>query len=420
MIAFANNPMWRRRAEPVEIRPTTPDESEWFLRVLCAGFNLDLSTARRFFYDDPYYEVNQRWGLWIEERGGRTLVSVLTAIPLQIRVGARAIPCYGIAGVATLPEYRRRGYASELLRVVVQALYAEEVPLAILQAFNHEFYRKLGWETVSVIAHARLEPKQLPRYDSTTVRRATPADAPAVQALYAQTVVPRTGSLVRDERRWRYLLWNLPNLWVCDYGGQIEGYLFYDFLDSGWTLRVRELTARTERAQRALLGWLAANEESVRHVEFQMPLEMLASLRLVGWSVPPADPTQPVYTVQIVPNMMARPLHSEALVRYLLGGLPTPEGFQPFNLRVRDPLLAENGEPIGIASEGGTLCVEAGLPTAPTLTLSPTTLALMAFGTLTVPDLHARRILSAPVELLPTLDALFPARAPCLTPIDFF
>ncbi|MDW8051865.1 MAG: GNAT family N-acetyltransferase [Armatimonadota bacterium] len=420
MIAFADSPMWRRRAEPVEIRLTTPDESEWFLRVLCAGFNLDLSTARRFFYDDPYYEVNQRWGLWIEERGGRMLVSVLTAIPLRIWLGERAVPCFGIAGVTTLPEYRRRGYASELLRVVVRALYAEGAPLAILQAFNHEFYRKLGWETVSVIAQARLEPKQLPRYDSTVVRRATPADATAVQALYAQTVVPRAGSLVRDERRWRYLFWNLPNLWVCDYEGQIEGYLFYDFLDSGWTLRVRELTARTERARRALLGWLATNEESVRHVEFQMPLEMLASLQLAGWSAPPTDPTQPMYTVQIVPNMMARPLHSEALLRHLLKGLPVPEGFQPFNLRVRDPLLTENGEPVGIGEEGGTLCVRAELPTAPTLTLSPMTLALLAFGTLSVPDLHARRLLNAPAELLPVLDRLFPARAPCLAPIDFF
>jgi GNAT superfamily N-acetyltransferase len=138
-----DNPMLWRRAE-TEARRVAPDESEWFLRVLCAGFGLEISSARRFFYDDPYFEVNQRWGLWLNERGNQTLVSILTAIPLAIWIGERPVPFYGVAGVATLPEYRRRGFAAELLRQSLQSLYQEGAPLAILQAFNHEFYRKLG------------------------------------------------------------------------------------------------------------------------------------------------------------------------------------------------------------------------------------------------------------------------------------
>ena len=98
--------LWRR-AE-TEARRVAPDESEWFLRVLCAGFGLDISSAQRFFYDDPYFEVNQRWGLWLHERGSQTLVSILTAIPLTMWIGERPVPFYGVAGVATLPEYRRR------------------------------------------------------------------------------------------------------------------------------------------------------------------------------------------------------------------------------------------------------------------------------------------------------------------------
>ena len=142
------------------------DESEEFLRVICAGFNLDTRTARRFFYDDPYFEVNQRWGLWLRHWSDWRLVSVLTAVPLTIRIGSRAVPCYGISGVTTLPEYRRRGLASALLRAVVDALRAEGAPLAILQAFDHKFYRKHGWETVGYLPQVRLAPAQLPRYDA--------------------------------------------------------------------------------------------------------------------------------------------------------------------------------------------------------------------------------------------------------------
>lgn len=410
--------LWRH-AE-TEARQVTFDESEWFLRVLCAGFGLELSSARRFFYDDPYFEVNQRWGLWLHERESAKLVSILTAIPLSMWIGMRTVDCYGIAGVATLPEYRRRGFAAELLKRVLRCLYAGKTPLTILQAFNHEFYRKLGWETVGVIACARLAPKQLPRYDLMHLRRASPSDRNAVIQLHADCGRRRTGSLVRDARRWHYLFWNLPNLWVFDASGHVEGYLFYDFVDSGWTLRVREILWGSERARRALLGGLAANEESVQQVEFQMPLDELAALELTGWSAPPIEPTQPLYTVQVLPSLMARPVHPLALLHALLAGVPAPVKFCPFNLRVRDSVLKATSDVVGIALRDGTVQVGEEQPNAPTLTVTPQTLALLGFGTLSVSELRARHILNAPESLLETLDALFPARKPCLSPIDFF
>lgn len=410
--------LWQRAK--TEARRVAPDESEWFLRVLCAGFGLEIGSAQRFFYEDPYFEVNQRWGLWLHDRGTRTLVSVLTAIPLMMWVGARPVAFYGIAGVATLPEYRRRGFAAELLRQSLQSLYREGAPLAILQAFNHEFYRKLGWETVGAIAQARLTPKQLPRYRGAPLRRADVVDRPAVMRLYEHYCPRHTGSLVRDERRWEYLFWNLPNLWICDADGEIEGYLFYDFIDSGWTLRVRETVWRTERARRAILSWLADNEESVQQVEFQMPLESMAMLGLMGWSAPPVAPNQPFYAVQVFPNFMARPVHGATLLQMLLGDAPVPAGFLPFNLRVRDAVLKANGETVGVGAEAGQVKVGVELPDAPTVNLAPTTLAMLAFGTLSVPELCARRILNAPESLIETLDALFPQRRPSLAPIDYF
>lgn len=411
--------MFWRRAE-TEARRITPDESEWFLRVLCSGFGLEMSSARRFFYDDPYFEVNQRWGLWLHEDNQSTLVSILTAIPLTMRIGARYVNCFGIAGVATLPDYRRRGFAAELLKRALRRLYAEHAPLTILQAFNHEFYRKLGWETVGAAAQARFSPKQLPRYPAPPLRRAQPYDHEAVIQLHADYGVQRTGSLLRDERRWEYLFWNLPNLWVYEHAGRIEGYLFYDFLDSGWTLRVREMVWSSERARRAILIWLASNEESVQQVEVQLPLSEMATLGVSGWNAPPVEPSEPFYTVQVLPNFMARPVHAPTLLHALLQDAPAPDGIAPFNLRVRDRSITARDDVIGVCVAGDSVQIVEPLPHAPMITLAPTTLALLAFGTLSAPELHARRLLHAPESLLPTLDALFPERQPCLTPIDYF
>ena len=410
--------MFRRR-DATEARRARLDESEEFLQVICAGFNLDRRTARRFFYDDPYYEVNQRWGLWLRHWSEWKLVSVLTAVPLTIRIGARAVPCYGIAGVATLPEYRRRGLASELLRATVDALRAAGVPLAILQAFDHKFYRKHGWETVGYLPQIRLAPAQLPRYNAPPLRRAYPDDHEAVMRLYDACGARYTGSLVRDERRWEYLFWNLPNLWVVDGQDGIEGYLFYDFVDSGWTLRVREMVWRTEQARRALIGWLAANEESVKAIEFNLPLEAWQQLGISGWQSPPSDPHTPVYTIQVLPQLMARPVSCRALLETLLAETPAPNGFQPFTLTVRSGNSGD-GETLSITAHDGALAVGDEQPDLPTLALTPQTLALLAFGTFGVAELHARRLLHTPESVIHSLEAVFPEHRPAFTPIDHF
>lgn len=418
MIAPYGSPMFRRR-DATETRQARLDESEEFLQVICAGFNLDRRTARRFFYDDPYFEVNQRWGLWLRHWSEWKLVSVLTAVPLTIRIGSRAVPCYGISGVTTLPEYRRRGLASALLRAVVDALQAEGAPLAILQAFDHKFYRKHGWETVGYLPQVRLAPAQLPRYDAPPLRRAYPDDLEAVMRLYDACGARYTGSLARDERRWQYLFWNIPNLWLADGQDGIEGYLFYDFVDSGWTLRVREMVWRTEQARRALIGWLAVNEESVKAIEFNLPLEAWQRLGISGWQSPPSDPHTPIYTIQVLPQLMARPVSCRALLETLLAEMPAPDGFQPFTLAVRNGNSGD-GETLSLTAQGGALVIGDAQPDLFTLTLTPQTLALLAFGTFSVPELHARRMLHAPDAVLHALEMLFPERRPALTPIDYF
>jgi len=410
--------MFRRR-ETTEARRVRLNESEAFLQVLCTGFMLDPQAARRFFYEDPYFEVNQRWGLWLRRWSEWKLVSILTAIPLTVRIGTRAVPCYGISGVTTLPEYRRRGFASKLLRAVGASLRAAGAPLAILQAFDHGFYRRHGWETVSALPQVRLEPAQLPRYRDALPRRARPADYESVKRVYETHGARPTGSLVRDDRRWEYLFWSLPNLWVVDGHDGIEGYMFYDFLDSGWTLRVREMVWCTERARRSLIRWLAENEESVKVVELNLPLERWQQLGLSGWRSPPNDPHTPIYTIQMLPHLMARPIASRALLERLLAQTPVPPAFQPFTLQVRHELTGER-ETISIIADGQALAVGEGLPELPSLALTLQTLALLTFGTLSVAELHARRLLRAPESILPTLEVLFPEQHPVLTPIDYF
>ena len=54
-----------------------------------------------------------------------------------------------IVAVATLPEHRMQGHAADLMRDLQQTLHDEEYDLGILWTGVPDFYRKLGWETVT-------------------------------------------------------------------------------------------------------------------------------------------------------------------------------------------------------------------------------------------------------------------------------
>jgi predicted acetyltransferase len=408
----------------VQVGLVPADEEEAFLRLLCTGFGFDLSTARPYFYDDPYYPHNQRWGLWVGEGRSRTLVSILTAIPLKMWVGELLIPCMGIAGVTTHPQHRRRGYARQLLTAVLSALHAQGVPGAALQAFDYGFYRPLGWEAVGMLMRMRLTPTQLPPFPSEGVRRAVEADYPVIRQLYEQHArahqTSSAGRLLRDELRWSYLLWNFRHKLVYADGDAVQGYLIYDFTEAGWVLRVREMVWRTEQARRALLGWLATNEEHVRHIEFSGTPDELAHLQLTGWRLSQSNPDEALLHWELMPGFMWRVVHPLNLLQLLLSSCPT-EGRQSFCLALSDSKIeANSGVYTVLASKDGWQ-VEGGVrEELPLIQMGMRTLALLTMGTFCVGELVARELLTAPPAMLDTLERLFPMRSPCLRPMDYF
>ncbi len=415
---FLNFRWWWESRVRIEIVP--PDEEEAFLRVLCLGFGIDLESARHYYYNDPYFPHNQRWGLWLEDHIRSPLVSIATTVPIQFYLNGRVLRAYGVAGVTTLQQYRRQGYARQLLTEIIQTMHARDVPGLALQAFDHNFYRKLGWETVGTLARLRVKPSQLPRLSAQGVRRMTADDDEAVIQLYRQAEPTDTGRIVRNDLRWEYLLWNFRHKWVYERGGNIEGYLIFDFADDGMVLRIRELFWATESARLALIGWLASNEEQVRQIEFSGTLAELQPIVQHLMFTQSQSPDEPTATVEVVPGMMWRVTHPQAMLSTLLDGRHAPDGFQPFTIAVRDSLLRRAPILVGIRASGGVLQVDEGSESMPTAVLEPRGLAQLVWGSEDVPTLLARGALRASLPLVRHLEPLFPRQTVCLRPIDYF
>ena len=90
------------------------------------------------------------------------IVSTLIRNPHAIMFHGRVLQASMIMGVATLPEYRRKGYMQELMDVVLDACEHSEL-LTLIQSESPVIYEPFGFSTVYKRKDVRLERKDVKR-----------------------------------------------------------------------------------------------------------------------------------------------------------------------------------------------------------------------------------------------------------------
>lgn len=124
-----------------------------------------------------------------------------------------------LTGVATAPTHRYKGYATKVINLAVENLKNEGYPFLLLHPFNHEFYRKLGFETINYAK--RYKPKDNPK-NGVTFQSLSKVDLPVLKEIYDKEMSKSKCYLKRDEKEFELLI-----------GYSLEsdgfGYLIYEF-----------------------------------------------------------------------------------------------------------------------------------------------------------------------------------------------
>ncbi|MCB8932953.1 MAG: GNAT family N-acetyltransferase [Fimbriimonadaceae bacterium] len=178
----------------IEIRPIVSDEARPFLELLCEVFELDASRAEGIFFGEPFFDLDRKWALF--EAG--VPISILTTVPLQFGWGR----AFGIAGVATRPDRRGKGYAGQLLDAVFARSEREGEGAALLFARLPELYERAGFRTVDEVV-------RLPVPLGTEAVDPDVLTFEEVEARYSAWAERDPARLRRDARRWRYWRWTL-------------------------------------------------------------------------------------------------------------------------------------------------------------------------------------------------------------------
>lgn len=129
---------------------------------------------------------------------GKDAVSAVYARLLSFTLFSRPVTLPFLTGVATMPHRRGQGLASKLVLEMHERLKAAGYPLVLLHPFNHDFYRRLGYGTLSCVA-----PAPCHRNADCTARAATPDDLPAMAALYRTRFATASFRRDRTERDWQ-------------------------------------------------------------------------------------------------------------------------------------------------------------------------------------------------------------------------
>lgn len=87
---------------------------------------------------------SERWAAF--EDDGQTMMSYFAALPYMVQFDGKEYKMVGIGGVASLPQYRRRGGIRGCFEAALPSMYQDGVAFSYLYPFSTAYYRKFGYE----------------------------------------------------------------------------------------------------------------------------------------------------------------------------------------------------------------------------------------------------------------------------------
>jgi predicted acetyltransferase len=235
---------------------------------------------------------------------GDQLVGLTGVIDFDLRFGDRWIPCAGVAGVATLPSYRRQGVVKLLLTECLKIQHERRIPMACLWPFSYPFYKRMGWEVTDFQTEMESPITRLPDSGDARAYKMLPLNQfGAAMAVHERWCESTNLSMRRSNKRWQYML-SQPNkvfrLFVHN-----DGYMIWDIASGGseQQLIVKEWGFTNRKALVDGLSLLSKMDSQFQSVKWRCA-DAEPFLKLMGNESPPA--------VHIMHGMMSRVVHVDA------------------------------------------------------------------------------------------------------------
>lgn len=261
---------------------------------------------------------------------------IYSVLPMTCTRGLALLESGGIAAVGVLPEARRGGVASAMMRSAVREMRENGVPMASLYPYRETFYRRFGYETCGKRLRLSVPTERMPKLEEALpIRRLGPADWEALQPAQLAFAHARAGVSTRGERLWERVLGENRPLTVYAAGDPVEAYAVVahkmNFWEDQWISEIAWSSRAGYESVLAFLKRLGANKTSLSWYE-PSDSPFLAGLLDQGVSI--SVERLPMYRVNDVPAAL-RSLQAEASGEFSIAvrDVDIPENAGPWRVR---------------------------------------------------------------------------------------
>jgi GNAT superfamily N-acetyltransferase len=260
--------------ETIEIRPAVArEELEQAYDIWGTVFPENRSFFQERLDFDSEYAMDTTFLAYVNRR----LAAAIQIFPFRMHWGSVPLKVGGIGNVATLPEFRRRGLAQQLLRRQCRYMFKQGYDLSLLMTGINSFYEQLGWRTVQdpewVADAAALRTASSP--GSSRIRRYHEDDLDQVSSIYDN----RNDEMIAPRQRTK-AYWRGQSLWqavrpeqflVAEESGRIVAFMRYK--TSGDELQLLDCGCQPAKEQAVLdlLHQILTNEPQVTVLKAALP-----------------------------------------------------------------------------------------------------------------------------------------------------
>lgn len=154
------------------IRKIRPEEIKRTVQLFAASFeeSIDISQSSMEMYEESLKNPKTRDDFYCLEKyaafedDDRTMMSYFVAKPFPIHFDLNHCTMIGIAGVATLPQYRRRGGIRGCFELALKDMYKNNNDFSYLYPFSTAYYRKFGYELCCETVRYKIKLNYLPDF----------------------------------------------------------------------------------------------------------------------------------------------------------------------------------------------------------------------------------------------------------------
>ncbi|MHA1744093.1 MAG: GNAT family N-acetyltransferase [Candidatus Heimdallarchaeota archaeon] len=309
-------------------------------------------------WDSPLWDINWKlldlnkcFGYFIDNK----LVSSLIIRDYEFYVRGSLMKMGGVAGVATQPEFRQRGYVRELAQEALKCMREQSISISVLYPFKFSFYRRLGYEHCADVPSLCSTPRniRLPaNFKPLPIQELNPKEAfEVVQKVRREFGKKFNIIIFSSEEAWRFHYLRPTSRVFAIYAGEkLVGYFITELKKlAEWQVRliVSDQLIGTEQARLTLFDYLKKHTDQLKDFKLYLsgdekPLDYFIEL----W--------EEDIQYQISGGPMFRVVDIKAALQQLR--FP-PELTTEFTLKVTDPLAPWNEEPIKLQITAGNLAI---------------------------------------------------------------